>query len=137
MRWPRLLQRLRSPHAHLAAGARGEQAAAKHLKKIGYRILARNLRTRLGEIDILARDPATRCLVVVEVKTSTDPRWLPEQHVDTRKQRKLASLGAMLLKQRRFARSTIRFDVVGVVWPASEKKPLRVTHHVNAFESHL
>lgn len=53
-------------------GARGERAAAKALRRAGYRILARNLRTPRGEVDLLARDGPV--LVIVEVKTRAAPR---------------------------------------------------------------
>jgi putative endonuclease len=51
-------------------GARGERLAAAHLQDLGYRLEARNLRTRLGEIDLLVR--RRRIWVAVEVKTRTD-----------------------------------------------------------------
>ena len=48
-------------------GRRGEEAAAQHLRRLGFRILDRNLRTRTCEIDILVAKPPL--LVAVEVKT--------------------------------------------------------------------
>jgi putative endonuclease len=117
-------------------GGRGEQAAADHLKQAGYRILARNHQTGIGEIDILAEDLASGMLVVVEVKTARGDAPPPEVHVNTAKQRKLAQLAACLAKQRRFADRAIRFDVVGVVWPDGAAQPTRITHHRGAFESH-
>jgi putative endonuclease len=53
-----------------ALGRHGEDLAAEHLRKAGYRILERNVRTRHGEIDIIAEDG--ECLVFVEVE-----RWRP------------------------------------------------------------
>ncbi len=59
-----------------AKGKRGEDAAVAFLKASGYEILARNYRTRSGEIDIVARDGD--CFVFAEVKSGTkgapDPR---------------------------------------------------------------
>lgn len=118
-----------------ALGPRGERAAARHLKGIGYRILARNLRTRLGEIDILAEDLRQRCLVVVEVKAGTGDAFAPEQHVNAHKRRKLSVLAAQLVRRYRLNDRLVRFDVVGVVWPIGAKKPTRLTHHIGAFES--
>src|SRR3954464_10414910 len=50
-----------------ALGGRGEQLAAEHLTRAGYVILARNFRTRFGELHLVA--PAEHCLVFCEVKT--------------------------------------------------------------------
>jgi putative endonuclease len=66
---------LLSPGSDL--GRRGEEAAARYLAGRGLRILARNYRSRSGEIDIVAADG--RGLVLVEVKSATeggrDPLW--------------------------------------------------------------
>lgn len=120
-----------------SVGARGERAAARHLRSRGYTIHARNLRTTLGEIDILATDPDGKTLVLVEVKSARgdeangSPR--PEEHVNPQKQRKLASLALALSRRRRFADRPMRFDVIGVNLP--EGKPPTIRHHVGAFES--
>jgi Holliday junction resolvase-like predicted endonuclease len=57
-----------------ALGARGERFAAKMLAARGLRILARNTRIQGVEIDLIAYDPSTDELVVVEVKTASDGR---------------------------------------------------------------
>mgnify|MGYP006271607977 CR=1 FL=1 len=120
-------------------GPLGERAAARLLKRNGYRVLARNLRSRLGEIDLLAEERATRCLVVVEVKAAGGENPPPEVHVNDAKRRKLTMVAAHLARQRRFVRRygdrPIRFDVVAVVWPTGASAPRRVTHHANAFEA--
>ena len=68
-------------------GSHAEDAAAKHLKKKGYRILERNIRNSLGEIDIVAEK--NKALVFVEVKAGTpDPDFDPSLHFDTKKQKK-------------------------------------------------
>ncbi|MCC7204532.1 MAG: YraN family protein [Phycisphaeraceae bacterium] len=50
-------------------GRRGEKAAADYLRKQGYRVMARNIRARWGEIDIVALAPDGHTVVVVEVKS--------------------------------------------------------------------
>lgn len=50
-------------------GAWGEEIASAYLASAGMEVLARNWRTRGGELDIIARDPARGALVAVEVKT--------------------------------------------------------------------
>ena len=94
-------------------GRSGEAAAARLLERRGLVILARNLRSRLGEIDLLAREGQT--LVFVEVKarrgSSGDP---PEAAVDARKRARLSRLALGYLAGRRLAERSCRFDVVGV-----------------------
>lgn len=119
----------------MTPGQRGEEAAAQHLQDKGYRILARNLRNKMGEIDILAEDPVTRCIAVVEVKMATRDGTPPEVHVNQAKQRKLTLLAAAAVKRHKLHHRVIRFDVIGVVWPEGAAAPTRVSHHVNAFEA--
>jgi putative endonuclease len=45
--------------ARRALGASGEALAAEHLRRLGYQLLARNVRTRHGEIDLIAFDGRT------------------------------------------------------------------------------
>lgn len=55
-------------------GKKGEELAARYLQEQGYKILEKNFRCKVGEIDIVALDPSTgsgQVLVFVEVKT----RW--------------------------------------------------------------
>jgi putative endonuclease len=56
------------PGGGRATGRRGEELAAQHLRRRGLRILARNLRTGAGEIDLIATDGST--IVFAEVKTT-------------------------------------------------------------------
>jgi putative endonuclease len=116
-------------------GGRGERAAAGHLRRSGYRILARNLRTRFGEIDLIAEDRRRGHIVIVEVKTGESDAIAPELHVNFAKQRKLSALAAHLVRRHHLSDRTIRFDVIGVVWPSGSRKPSRLTHHENAFQS--
>jgi putative endonuclease len=94
-------------------GQAGEAAAVGFLRRHGFVILERNLRSRLGEIDVLARDGST--LVFVEVKArrdgSADP---PEAAVDARKRGRLVKLALGYLATRRLGERSCRFDVIGV-----------------------
>lgn len=66
----------------------GEEAAAKHLKKLGYRILERNYNRKWGEIDIVAK--FKKEIVFIEVKSKNkDSRFLPAQNVNFSKQQRL------------------------------------------------
>jgi putative endonuclease len=105
------------------------------LKRDGYKVLARNLRFQHGEIDLVVEDGATGQLAVVEVKSGVSEDPPPERHVNHVKRRKLISLARQMIKRFGLQDRSVRFDVVGVVWPADQKRPTRVTHHVDAFRS--
>lgn len=116
-------------------GARGERLAARTLSRGGYRILAKNLRRRIGEIDIVVEEKATRTIVIVEVKTTRSEDPPPEVHVNPAKQRKLTHLAGHLVREFKLEDRPIRFDVVAIVWPEGQRTPTRVTHHRGAFEA--
>jgi putative endonuclease len=113
-------------------GRRGERIAAEHLVRRGYRLLARSQRSRLGEIDLIARDG--EWLVFVEVKTRAGhQRGHPVEAVDDRKQRRIVRLAEQWLKRHPQSEGVrIRFDVIGVVCPPDGSPPV-VTHLEHAF----
>jgi putative endonuclease len=137
--WPRLASSLgalsRRWTREASTGMRAERLVAVHLRRHGYRILARNLRTRIGEIDIVAEAPDGRTIAVVEVKGSAsnciDPP--PEAHVNAAKQRKLTSLACLLVQRHRLQDRPIRFDVAGVNMPPDGEAVIR--YYEGAFES--
>jgi putative endonuclease len=92
-------------------GETGEIAAVEFLRKAGYRILARNYKTPLGEIDIVAQDGET--LVFIEVKArSTSSFGSPGEAVDRKKQGKIGRVALYYLSEKRIKPSSCRFDVV-------------------------
>lgn len=95
-------------------GETAERTAAKFLKKNGYRILEKNLSTKLGEIDILA--VKKDILVVVEVKGTTgNSEFGPAVfRVNVAKQNKLRRLANQIIQKYRLRTTDIRFDVVTV-----------------------
>lgn len=95
-------------------GAQKEAFAAKYLEGAGYRILARNFRSRTGEIDIVARDG--EYLVFVEVKYRADGACgSPLEAVDYRKQQSIIRTARFYLLAHGFGTETAcRFDVVAV-----------------------
>jgi len=120
----------------LSVGALGERVAAGYLKKQKYKILGKNLRFKIGEIDLLARSADGCFLVLVEVKTrefSKDDGFLPEYRVGRDKQRKQVQLARLLMKKYGLSSERIRFDVIGVQNPRG-RSPI-INHYVNAFES--
>jgi putative endonuclease len=112
-------------------GDRGENRAARYLRERGYKILVRNFRCPLGEIDIVARDGRT--LVFVEVKTRTQDDPLPEDQVNPFKQHQITKAGKFYLGRYGVPQPPSRFDVIAVVWPDGREPVIRHTPH--AFEA--
>jgi len=111
-------------------GSEGEDLAVRFLQKKGYRIVARNYRTPVGEIDIIARDGDT--IVFVEVKTRTDISFgYPFEAVNKRKRQKLKNLALLYLK-RQGKESPVRFDVLSIFCMDNGKKDIE--HIKDAFE---
>jgi putative endonuclease len=106
-----------------ALGRLGERLAAAHLERLGFVILARNARTRYGEIDLIAFDGRT--LVFAEVKTRrARRRWRlsaeeqPIAWLRTSQRARLRRLAATWLhheSRNRPTAHTIRFDGIGVI----------------------
>jgi putative endonuclease len=92
---------------------RGEDAAELLYVRRGYRVLARNWRCGIGELDlVLARDDT---LVVCEVKTRSGGRFgAGYESVDPRKRRKLRVVAEAFLLQRSAHPRAVRFDVASV-----------------------
>jgi putative endonuclease len=89
-------------------------AALAYLKEQGFRILARDWRSRLGQIDIVAEDGDT--LVLIEVKARRGVGFgTPEEAVDARKQRKLRMLLEAYRSQTHRQKQPCRIDVIGLL----------------------
>jgi|YNPNPStandDraft_1061719.scaffolds.fasta_scaffold19694_6 putative endonuclease len=115
-------------------GAEGEDAAAKALRRCGYKILEQNYRCALGELDLVALEGKT--LVFVEVKSGFARGISPRERVDSRKRRKLSQVAMFYLKQKRMEGVSARFDVVEVDFHSQGGTP-RVEIIPNAFDLEL
>ncbi|MHA3775390.1 YraN family protein [Verrucomicrobiota bacterium sgz303538] len=104
-------------------GWEGERAAARFLRRNGYKILYRNFRAPGGgEVDIVCRDKNTATLVFVEVKTRTSTDFgSPGSAVDTAKQRLIARGATAWLRMLDREDIPFRFDIVEVVPDANGK----------------
>ena len=114
-----------------ATGIKGEEEAARFLTRCVYDILEKNVRTRVGEIDLVAKQGKT--LVFVEVKTRRaaegDP---PQAAVNTRKQNQLGKLAQSYLRSKRLREQPCRFDVVAIV--VNNEGGVKAIRHIpNAF----
>jgi putative endonuclease len=113
----------------LSLGRWGEEEATRHLQGQGMVIVARNLRTPLGEIDIIARQG--RILAFVEVKTRRSNAFgTPQEAVGRSKQRQILRAAQWYLGDGHGRGLQPRFDVVAV-WP--DGTGARIEHIVDAF----
>lgn len=112
-------------------GQASEMQAERFLLAKGYRILDRNVRTPLGELDLVAEDRGV--VVFVEVKGRTTEAFggalLAVNH---RKRAKLTKLAALYLAQRHWSDKACRFDVVLVRRRSSDQG--QIEHLQNAFD---
>jgi putative endonuclease len=130
-----LLIQIRMHHgdAQQQVGKTGEDVACAELRRLGYAILARRYRTRVGELDIVARDGDT--LVFVEVKARRTVAFgAPEEAVTWRKQRKLQVMAGDFLARSRLRDVPCRFDVVSVSFAGRVGAP-RVEVFRQAFDA--
>lgn len=132
----RLLHRPGDP---AALGRRGERRAARMLRRLGYRVLGRNVRLKVGEADIVCIDPDGRTVVIVEVKTRLrgggtsllGETVAPEASIHAHKRRKLLAVSRALIRANGWTARPCRIDVVAVEWPASGATPT-LRHHKGA-----
>ena len=108
-------------------GSETEARASEYLKRQGLRILTKNYRCRLGEIDLIAEEP-DGTIVFAEVKyRRTDASGFPEEAVDFRKQETIRRTALWYLTERRMSPdSAMRFDVIAM-------DSTEIRWHKNAF----
>lgn len=114
-------------------GQRGEAAAARYLKRLGYRVVARGHRGHLGELDLVAVDGRTVVFVEVKTRQSAD-HGQPGEAVDRHKQQRLTRLALSFLKQHGLLEYPARFDIVSITWPDGARRP-KIDHIRSAFEA--
>jgi len=114
-------------------GNLGEEIAANFLIARGYTILERNFRCKGGEVDIVARDPADRSLVFIEVKTRRGLAYgVPQLAVTPFKQRQVSKAALTWLSKNRLHDTNARFDVIAILMSPGGRH--QVEQIVNAFE---
>lgn len=107
-----------------------EQVAVEYLERNGFRIIERNYRNRIGEIDIIAKERNTICFV--EVKYRNDGKYgYASEAVNVRKQHKIQRVANYYLMRKGYSEWTdCRFDVLAV-------EGVDVTLYRNAFEGQM
>ena len=83
-------------------GAEYEQKAVRYLESVGYRVLERNYRCRLGEIDIIAMQDGYLCFVEVKYRGSHGQGY-PEEAVNHRKQQKIIQTAEVYMKKKKIS----------------------------------
>jgi putative endonuclease len=97
----------------ISLGQQGETLACRYLSRLGYRVLARNYRTRQGEIDIIAEE--RNSLVFVEVKTRRGHQCgHPFEAVTPAKCRQISKAALQYLAETGREGQAARFDVVAI-----------------------
>jgi putative endonuclease len=115
-------------------GRAGEQLALDHLLRLGYRLVARNHRTRHGELDLIVADTTTLVFVEVKTRRATHSGGVPWDALHARKQRRVRAMAAAYLREApdRPRLAAIRFDAIGVVIDPRGRL-LRLDHLEGAF----
>jgi putative endonuclease len=121
----------KTPPPRDALGQRGENMAARFLRNQGYKIIIRNFRCEVGEVDIIARNGQT--LVFVEVKTRAYDDPTPEDQVNQTKRHQITKAARFYLSRYGSPQPPSRFDVVAIIWPTGREPQIR--HTLDAFEA--
>ncbi|WP_429844572.1 YraN family protein [Brevibacillus sp. FIR094] len=117
-------------------GQRGEQLAESYLVNKGFRILDRNVRTKRGEMDLIARDG--NCLVFIEVRTRSSQLFgTAGESITWKKKQKLRELAIEYLQKNAQPIPAFRFDVIAIYMGTSTQggdfmKPV-IEHYESAF----
>lgn len=115
-----------------ALGVQGERLAEAHLRKLGARVLARNHRTPLGELDLVVEHEGD--LVGVEVKTRRpDQPALPEEAVNPAKLQRLERLLTQYAREHGHDEQGWRIDVVAIEVD-HRGRPCRIDHIRDAYD---
>lgn len=117
--------------ARLSLGRWGEEQADAYLRRRGLKILERNFRTPVGEIDIIARDGGW--LVFAEVKTRRGTSFgLPQEAVGQRKQGQIIRTAQWYIQNNKIGKLQPRFDVIAVFCEDGQQG--RIQYFEHAFE---
>src|SRR3954469_8158631 len=105
-----------SSDARRLLGQAGEQLAREHLERLGYELVARNHRTRHGEIDLVVYDGETLVFVEVKTRRATSAGRGPWESLHERKRRQVRRMAVeFLVEPGRPYAADLRFDAIGVL----------------------
>lgn len=101
-------------------GSQAEERACDHLLRLGWTVVARRVKSRFGEVDVVALDGDE--LVFLEVKFRSDANASPEQAVSADKLRRIRIAAQDYLQRSGLSGKPWRFDVVAIT-------PTELRHH--------
>lgn len=107
-------RRLPSPGDRIALGTFGEGVAARHLRRSGYRLIARDYRCDLGQIDLIAARGATIVFVEVKTRGGDDEPFDGENPVRPDQQEQIIRAAKYFLRHPAADNRPVRFDVIMV-----------------------
>ena len=115
-------------------GRIGEDLALAHLERLGYALVARNHRTRYGELDLVVFDGTTLVFVEVKTRRTNGSGRGPWEALHERKRRQVRRMAAAYLLEvtDRPHSPDLRFDAIGIVIDAHGKL-VRLDHLEAAF----
>jgi putative endonuclease len=115
-------------------GRVGEELALAHLERLGYTLVARNHRTRFGEIDLVVCDAGALIFCEVKTRRANAAGRLPWEALHPGKQRRVRAMARSFLAEvaDRPRRRSVRFDAIGVVVDARGML-VRLDHLEGAF----
>lgn len=102
-------------------GKNGELFVSEWLENQGFKIIGRNVRHRIAEIDIVALHPDETTISFVEVRTRNESiHGHPLETVNHRKQMHIRKAAELFLMKNRISGVAIQFDVASIVWQTQE-----------------
>jgi len=117
--------------SRINSGKTGEKLAVSYLQGEGYKIIEKNYRTKLGEIDIIADCKGCTCFVEVRAKNSA-AFGLPEETILKKKQLQISRAALAYIKKFKLEGKSCRFDVVCIEGVDSLRPQVRLIK--NAFD---
>ncbi len=115
---------------NIEIGKSGEKQALEFLKQKGYRIIKTNYKSKLGEVDIIAKDKKIICFIEVKTRYSLE-KGLPQESITKNKQHQITKAALSYLKENNLWDNPARFDVVAV-FKGKEQDKIELIQ--NAFE---
>jgi len=117
-------------------GPRGEQTAARFLRRRGYTVIAESESDFAGEIDLICTNRSRSLMIFVEVKTlETTKPGHPADRVDDAKQARVTRAALRYLTRRKMLNCRVRFDVIAIWWPNGLSEPKKIEHYQSAFDA--
>jgi putative endonuclease len=112
-------------------GTYGENIAIEYLLNKGYKFIAKNFRSKFGEIDIIVKEKD--CICFVEVKTRYNKNFgFPSQSVSYNKQRRIKKTSLLFVNKEKLFNLNLRYDVVEVYLNYNDDSYI-INHLENAF----